>query len=125
MTIQKKILIAEDSNIVLNVVSKVLENMNYKVLGVKNGKELLSKMEKENFDLILMDINMPKMDGITCAKHIRDHNDKRIKNIPIIALSGNDKNLSVEEYQAIGINDLIQKPIDFDQMAQKISSTLN
>ena len=88
-------------------------------------KELLSKMEKENVDLILMDINMPKMDGITCAKHIRDHNDQRIKNIPIIALSGNDKNLNVEEYRAIGINDLIQKPIDFDQMAQKISSTLN
>lgn len=125
MPSQKKIIIAEDSNIIINVVSKVLENMNYKVLGVNNGKELLGKIGKEHFDLILMDINMPKMDGITCATHIRQSESSDIKNIPIIALSGNDRNMTVEEYNAAGIDDLIQKPIDFDQMAKKISNILN
>lgn len=124
MADQKKILIAEDSNIVMNVVSKILENMNYIVYGVKNGEELLDKIEKENFDLILMDINMPKMDGITCAQKIRKSDREQIKNIPIIALSGNDKNLTVKEYNAVGINDLILKPIDFDILAQKINKTL-
>lgn len=121
----KKIIIAEDSNIILSVVSRILQNMNYEVLGVRNGVELLKILEKQKCDLILMDINMPKMDGITCAREIRKHSKDTIKNIPIIALSGNAKNLSVEEFKEEGINDLIQKPIDFDLMARKIQEYLN
>jgi hypothetical protein len=125
MQTQKKILIAEDSNIVLSVVTKILENMNYEVVGVKNGEELLKSVEDHPFDLILMDINMPKMDGITCTKHIRENKIKRIKEIPIIAISGNAMNYSVEEYKELGINDLIQKPIDFDLLAKKIFEMLS
>lgn len=125
MQTQKKILIAEDSNIVLSVVTKILENMNYAVIGVKNGEELLKSIQKSHFDLILMDINMPKMDGITCTRHIRENKIKRIKEIPIIAISGNAMNFSVEEYKELGINDLIQKPIDFDLLAKKIFEMLS
>ena len=125
MTMHRKILIAEDSNIVLSVVTKILENMSYEVVGVKNGEDLLNSIENTNFDLILMDINMPKMDGITCTKHIRENKSQRIKEIPIIAISGNAMNYTVEEYKSLGIDDLIQKQIDFDLLAKKIVEILN
>ena len=125
MESSKNILIAEDSNIVLSVVTKILENMNYHVDGVKNGEELLKSIETESYDLVLMDINMPKMDGITCAKHIRENKEQKINQIPIIAISGNALNYSVDQYKSLGINDLIQKPIDFDLLAKKIVDLLN
>lgn len=121
----KKIIIAEDSNIIMSLVTRILQNMDYEVIGVKNGKELLQKLEKTVADLILLDINMPQMDGITCAKLIRENKNEEINHIPIIALSGNALNLTPEEYKAKGINDLIQKPIDFDLMAKKIQEFLS
>ena len=123
MSVKKKILIGEDSNIVLSVIRKILENMQYEVKGVKNGQEILSELKKDSFDLILMDISMPKMDGLECVKHIRSNENEKIQSIPIIAISGNAKNFSLDQYKEHGFNDLIQKPIDFDILAKKIVDT--
>lgn len=121
----KKILIGEDSNIVLSVVKKILENMKYEVMGVKNGLEILAELNKDSYDLILLDISMPKMDGLECTQKIRSSENDKIKNIPIIAISGNAKNFSLDQYREYGINDLIQKPIDFDILAKKIVDTFS
>ena len=112
----KKILIAEDSSVILNLTKKILMQQFYEIDSAKDGEEVLTKLEKENYDLILMDINIPKIDGMECTRQIRAHADPTKSTIPIFAITGNAKNYSVEDFSAVGINEYLQKPIDFDQL---------
>lgn len=112
----KKILIAEDSSVILNLTKKILMQQHYEIDGAKDGEEVLKKLETEDYDLILMDINIPKMDGMECTKQIRALEDKSKSSIPIFAITGNAKNYSIEDFTAVGINEFLQKPINFDQL---------
>lgn len=117
----KKIIIAEDSSVIQNLTRKILSIQNYEIISVKNGRDVLKKLDEDRCDLILLDINMPIMDGIECAKQIRSHSKDSIKNIPIIAISGNAKNYTVEDFKSMGINDYLPKPLDYDQMVDMVS----
>jgi two-component system cell cycle response regulator DivK len=112
----KKILIAEDSSVILNLTKKILAQQNYDIDGAKNGEEVLKMLETENYDLILMDINLPKMDGMECTKQIRALSDQAKSSTPIFAITGNAMNYSEDDFTAVGINEYLQKPIDFDQL---------
>jgi CheY-like chemotaxis protein len=116
MSAPKKVLIAEDSSVIQNLTKKILSIQNYEISSVKNGQQVLDALEAEPFDIILMDINMPVMDGIECTEKIRSLDDEVKSKIPIIAITGNARNLSLEEYQEIGINEFLQKPLNFDQL---------
>ena len=106
MTENKKVLVAEDSSVIINLTKNVLMFENYHITAVKNGKQVLDKLTSENFDLILMDINMPIMDGIECTKAIRALDDKKKSEIPIVAITGNYKNYTLMTSK--GLNDYIQ-----------------
>ena len=121
----KKIIIAEDSSVIQNLIKRILLNQNYEITSAKNGAEVLKKIEKDKHDLILMDINMPVMDGVTCAKEIRANANPDIKNIPIIAITGNANNFSKDDFAEVGINDFIAKPINYDSMVEVIREKLN
>ena len=108
----KKILIAEDSSVIQNLTRKILGQQNYEIDAVKNGMEVMSKFESEAYDLILMDIHMPKKDGMECAREIRKSN----KEMPIIAITGNANNYSMDDFNEAGINDYLPKPLNYDQM---------
>ncbi len=112
----KKILIAEDSSVILNLTKKILMQQRYEIDAAKDGEEVLRKLETTNYDLILMDINIPKMDGMECAKRIRALEDKSKSSTPIFAITGNAKNYSADDFSAVGINEFLQKPINFDQL---------
>lgn len=116
----KKVLIAEDSSVIQNLTKKILQFQNFDIVTVKNGKEVLKALEKETFSVILMDINMPQMDGIECAKAIRNLEDKTKSEVPIIAITGNAKNYTDEEFKSIGINEYIPKPLDFDKLVDSV-----
>lgn len=116
----KKVLVAEDSSVIQNLTKKILTLQNYQITAVKNGEQVLQKLKEEAFDLILMDINMPVMDGIECAKQVRKIDDPSKKDIPIVAITGNARNYSMEEFKANGINDFIPKPLNFDQLVEKV-----
>lgn len=116
----KKVLIAEDSSVIQNIAKKVLEFQNFDIHSAKNGVEVLKKLEKEYFDIILMDINMPQMDGMECSRKIRALKDEAKSKIPIIAITGNAKNYSMEDFTQAGIDDFMPKPIDFDQLIEKV-----
>lgn len=116
----KKILIAEDSSVIQNIATRVLSFQRFEIDSAKDGKQVMTKMAKENYDMILMDINMPKMDGMECSRQIRALEDEQKAKIPIIAITGNAKNYSMEDFQAVGINDFMPKPIDFDLLVQKV-----
>ena len=112
----KKILIAEDSSVIQNLTKKILSQQNYEIETVKNGREVLDKLSAGTFDLVLMDIFMPIMDGMTCAKEIRSTNSQ----IPIIAISGNANNYTIEDFKEAGINDYLPKPLNYDQMVTMV-----
>ncbi|HAI75462.1 MAG TPA: histidine kinase [Microscillaceae bacterium] len=117
---EKKVLIAEDSSVIQNVASKVLQFQNYQIAIAKNGKQVLEKLAEEDFDVILMDINMPVMDGMECTKLIRALPDARKAQTPIIAITGNAKNYSMEDFKQAGINEYMPKPINFDQLIELV-----
>lgn len=116
----KKVLIAEDSSVIQNLTKKILSLQNYNITSVKNGQQVLDHLKKNDFDIILMDISMPIMNGIECAKKIRELSDPVKSDVPIIAITGNALNLSADEYKKIGINELLQKPLNFDELVNMV-----
>lgn len=116
----KKVLIAEDSSVIQNLTRKILEIQNYQIASAKNGKQVLDMLNKEDYDLILMDINMPAMDGVECAKEIRAMDDERKASIPIIAITGNARNYTLEDFKNVGINEFLPKPLNFDDLVNTV-----
>ena len=116
MRMGKKILIAEDSSVILNLTKKILVQQQYEISSAKDGEELMSKIGAEDFDLLLLDINIPKKDGMACAKEIRALGNPSKANIPIFAITGNAKNYSSEDFASVGINEYLQKPVNFDEL---------
>lgn len=124
MTESKKILVAEDSSVIINLTKNVLLFEKYSIAAVKNGKQVLEKLANENFDLILMDINMPVMDGIECTKAIRVLDDPKKSTIPIVAITGNYKNYTLDDFKQAGLNDYVQKPLDYDYLLATVRKHL-
>lgn len=116
----KKVLIAEDSSVIQNLTKKILQFQNFDISAVKNGKDVLKALEKTTFDVILLDINMPIMDGMECAKAIRGLDDSAKAKVPIIAITGNAKNYSDEDFKSVGINEYLPKPLDFDKLVETV-----
>ncbi|BDD10383.1 hypothetical protein FUAX_28150 [Fulvitalea axinellae] len=116
----KRVLIAEDSSVIQNLTKKILVIQDYKITSVKNGKQVMAALAKQPFDVILMDINMPIMDGMECARQIRSSEDPDVANIPIIAITGNARNYTMEDFKSVGINEYMQKPLDFDQLVELV-----
>ncbi len=117
----KKILIAEDSSVILNLTKKILMQQNFEIVTVKNGNAVLEKLDNESFDLILMDINMPLLDGMETTRRIRGMKNSSISSIPIFAITGNASNYSIDEFKAVGINEYLQKPLDFDRLVTLVN----
>lgn len=116
----KKVLIAEDSSVIQNLTKKILQIQNYQIFSAKNGVQVLKMLENEYYDIILMDINMPLMDGMECARNIRALEDEKKSKIPIVAITGNAKNYSMEDFQNVGINEYLQKPLNFDNLVDTV-----
>ena len=120
MEAAKKVLIAEDSSVIQNLTRKILQIQNYEIFSAKNGTQVLEMLAKEDYDIILMDINMPQMDGIECAKRIRALDNKKKSQIPIVAITGNAINYSLEDFRSVGIDDYLQKPLNFDLLVETV-----
>ncbi len=121
----KKVLIAEDSSVIQNLTKKILQFQNYEIESVKNGLEVMKYLETKTADVILLDINMPVMNGIDCVKQIRNLEDKTKANVPIIAISGNAANYTVDYLLAVGFNEYLPKPINFDTLVETVKKYTN
>lgn len=116
----KKILVAEDNKINFYVVNKFLTGWGVKVTHVENGKLALEILEKEDFDLILMDLHMPIMDGIEATRVIRKSDKPRISSIPVVALTAGIMSDSHDKIEELNINDYILKPFKPHDLFDKI-----
>ena len=103
----KKVLIAEDSTVIQNITKSVLKFQNFDITTVKNGQQVLDLLKKTSFDIILMDINMPVMDGMKATQKIRTFN----KSIPIIALTAAEIDEVEKAFKEVGVTDLLNKPL--------------
>ena len=112
-----RILIAEDNDINAEIVKAMLEGEGYKIVHVKDGEQAVAACAKHLFDFILMDCNMPVMDGIMAASIIR--NELKI-NTPIAALTANAFPEDKEECLNAGMNDFLTKPLDKDLLLSSI-----
>jgi CheY-like chemotaxis protein len=104
-----RILVAEDNPSNQKVLVQILKRMGYRADAVADGREVIQALERQDYDLVLMDIKMPEMDGITVAKVIRKlrpENGPKIIAITAFALEG-DREKCLEA----GINDYISKPV--------------
>ncbi len=119
---QKRVLIAEDSSVIQNLARKILEFQNYEITAVKNGEQVLQIIEKEDFDILLLDINMPVMDGMECIKLIRHLPSKTKATMPVVAITGNAKNYSEEEFKTAGFDDVLVKPLNFDKLVEIVNN---
>lgn len=108
------ILIAEDDDFNYYVIDRFLKD--YTTTRAKDGKDVLEKIEKKRFDLVLMDIQMPKMDGLTATRKIREKN----LDLPIIALTAKSMKGDEEKCLAAGCTDYISKPIVPDELIARI-----
>ncbi|HOY95744.1 MAG TPA: response regulator [Catalimonadaceae bacterium] len=117
-----KVLIAEDSSVILNLTKKILEFQNCEIFSAKNGHVVLEMLATSDYQVILMDINMPGMDGIECTGQIRKLADPKKANVPIIAITGNARNYSLDEFKAQGFTDFLQKPLNFDVLVEKVKA---
>lgn len=116
----KRVLIAEDSSVIQNLAKKILEFQNFEITSVKNGEQVLQLLEKEDYDVVLLDINMPVMDGMECARQIRKLPDATKAKTPILAITGNARNYSPEEFKSAGFDDILIKPLNFDALVAKV-----
>ncbi|MEM9896228.1 MAG: response regulator [Bacteroidota bacterium] len=115
----KKIIVAEDSSVIQNLTKKILMQLSYDVTIVKDGTEVLQKLEDETYDLMLLDIHMPGMDGMTCTEKIRS-SGKSYQEIPIIAITGNANNYSEDDFRKVGINAFVPKPLNYDLVVENV-----
>lgn len=115
----KKILVAEDNDSNYILMSYILKKY-YEFGWAKNGQEAVEKVQNEHFDMVLMDIKMPIMDGLEATKAIREFN----KEIPIVALTANafdsDRSLAME----CGCTDFLSKPVSSDLCLETIRRIL-
>lgn len=120
----KRILVAEDNKINFFVANKFLTNWGVKVTHAENGQIALDFLETEEFDLILMDLHMPVLDGIEATRIIRNSNNEKIRKIPIVALTAAIMSESHDKIENLKINDYVLKPfkpIDlFDRIKKHI-----
>jgi len=119
-----RILLAEDNLINQLVTNDLLIDMNAKVSIANNGKEAIDLLNKESFDLVLMDMQMPEMDGYQAMKFIRKKSSKTIRSIPIIALTAHAIEGEDQKCKQAGANEYISKPFLPEELFTKIGELI-
>lgn len=122
----KKILLVEDNVFNQIVATDTLKDL-VKGISVEiasNGKEAIEQLQKNQYDIVIMDIQMPEMDGYQATRYIRTHFPEPLKNIPILAMTANVIKEEIEKCFDSGMNAYIAKPFDPEDLLSKISQLL-
>lgn len=118
-----RILVAEDNSVNQLVISQYLKKMGHSSRIVGNGLEVLQTLEQEPFDLILMDVHMPGLDGVSVTRRIRESANE-YSTIPIIALTARAMKGDREAFFAAGMDDCVVKPIDVRRLVAALGRAL-
>ncbi|MGZ4858513.1 MAG: response regulator, partial [Candidatus Angelobacter sp.] len=121
---QLKILLAEDNPVNQSLAVRLLRKMGHQVAVAQTGKEALYSLRSEKFDLVLMDVQMPEMDGFEATREIRKSEHGRQQHIPVIAMTAHAMNGDHESCLKAGMDDYIAKPINREELRQTIERVM-
>lgn len=122
-TVRRRVLLAEDNKINQLVAIELLKECGCEVGLAENGREALLKLEEQSWDMILMDIHMPVMDGTEAVRTIRSRSE--YDDIPIVALTANVVKKDHEHYKKLGMNDVITKPLSIERLRETLARWLS
>mgnify|MGYP000055251880 CR=1 FL=1 len=118
MSQAKRVLIAEDSSVIQNLTRKILEAQQYQIAAAKNGEQVLQMLAKDSYDVLLLDINMPVMDGMECMKEIRA--DTTLHQPKIIFCTTENEFSKIQLAIMNGADEYVMKPFDETIIAGKM-----
>lgn len=118
----KRILVVEDNKDNMTLIVDVLSSLDYDVLQAADGQQGLEVAQAEKPDLILMDLSLPRMDGWTATRLLKD--DEATKAIPVIALTAHAMIGDRERALEAGCDDYLSKPLDLPELARKLTKYL-
>ena len=116
----KKILLADDSPVIQTLSKKIFHGQGYELTGLKSGAKVMEQVQLHDYDVIILDIILPEVGGMDLAKQIRALDNKKKAETPIIAISGNYKNYSKSDFDEVGINEYLIKPLDYDALVKAV-----
>ncbi len=123
-SLRARILLAEDNVVNQRLAARILEKAGHGVLIVSNGKEAMAALEREAIDLVLMDVQMPEMDGFEAARAIRKDEAGKKKHIPIIAMTAHAMTGDRDRCLAAGMDGYIAKPIRANDLLSLVENTM-
>ena len=123
----RKVLVVDDSPSILKLLSQTLNRQGFNVDTAENGAIGLEKMIHKSYDIVLMDLQMPVMDGLESVRRLREHEKQQDANIPqiIIGLSANSDNETISEAFNAGITDFLPKPFKMESFFQLLTKFKN
>jgi CheY-like chemotaxis protein len=116
---QPLVLVVEDFEDNRFMMRRLLEMSGYRVVEAVNGNQAVEAAERDQPDIILMDLSLPQLDGLAATRRIREQQGTR--RVPIVAVSAHDSADFHAEALAAGCNEYVTKPIDFDQLVDLLS----
>jgi CheY-like chemotaxis protein len=119
-----RLLIAEDDSIIRQILGTMLQRSNYEIAFAEHGEKAVEMWESGEYDLILMDVQMPRLNGFEATAAIREKEGSRGGHIPIIAMTAHALKEDEERCLVAGMDAYISKPIDFEKTRQVIAETL-
>jgi CheY-like chemotaxis protein len=120
---KKLFLLVEDFEDSRFMMRRLLEMAGYAVIEASDGEQAVALAISEQPELILMDLSLPKLDGLAATRQIRQYKESR--NTPIVAISAHDSPESRTEALAAGCDEYVTKPIDFDQLGEVLKHFLS
>jgi CheY-like chemotaxis protein len=120
-----RVLLVEDSPMSRKLTSTLLEKRGYSVTAVANGREAVNAFMTGTYNLVLMDIQMPQMDGFDAAETIRRLDSGRGRHIPIVALTASDFEMTLDRCLAAGMDGMLNKPFrseEFDLLLKQLKA---
>jgi signal transduction histidine kinase/DNA-binding response OmpR family regulator len=116
-----QILLAEDNLVNQKLALGILEKLGHRVTVVNNGMEALEQLERRDFDLVLMDVQMPELDGLAATRELRRREAPAKKHVPVVAMTAHAMKGDRERCLASGMDDYLGKPIRLKDMVKKLA----
>jgi two-component system aerobic respiration control protein ArcA len=120
---RRTVLVVDDEEIMRNALKRVLENENFNVMVAEDGFALSKVLETTTLDLILLDVNLPWVDGFELCHLVKSH--EALALVPVIMVSGRKSTEDIQKGMAMGATDFISKPFDVDYLINSIQRALH
>lgn len=117
-----KVIIADDIFTNRLLLSEIIEDLGHEYLAVENGREAIDALMNNDVDLILMDIEMPVMNGLEATKFIREKLQNPKSSIPVVALTAHNPKIFFDDYKDVGFDQLLTKPYSVNKITDLLES---